>query len=103
MFQDENLKNHLESSFSISSQAAVVAEWNMNVPNNIFKLGNYRYRPNGAQYNVMPNFFDRVDLGNFYSGATDADVTIQSGFEEDGTLRHCYLHIQKKKKNYTTL
>jgi hypothetical protein len=103
MFQDENLKNHLESSFSISSQAAVVAEWNMNVPNNIFKLGNYRYRPSGAQYNVIPNFFDRVDLGNFYTAATDADVTIQSGFEEDGVTPLLFTYPKEKEKLYYSL
>jgi hypothetical protein len=103
MFQDENLKNHLESSFNVSSQAAVVAEWNMNIPSNLFKLGNYRYRPNGAQYNVLPNFFDRVDLGNFYTGATDADVTIQSGFEEDGTTPLLFTYPKEKEKLYYSL
>lgn len=103
MFQDENLKNHLESSFTISSQAAVVAEWNMNVPGNIFKLGNYRYRAQGTQYNVLPNFFDRVDLGNFYTGATDADVTIQSGFEEDGTTPLLFTYPKEKEKLYYSL
>jgi hypothetical protein len=103
MFQDEDLQNHLESSFTISSQAAVIAEWNMNIPGNIFKLGNYRYRPSGAQYNVLPNFFDRVDLGNFYTGATNADVTVQSGFEENGTTPLLFTYPKEKEKIYYSL
>jgi hypothetical protein len=103
MFQDENLKNHLESAFTISSQAAVIAEWNMNIPGNIFKLGNYRYRPSGVQYNALPNFFDRVDFGNFYTGATDADVTVQSGFEADGVTPLLFTYPKEKEKIYYSL
>lgn len=83
MWQSEELKNHLESSFAISSQSALVAEWNMNVPGNIFKLGNYRYRKNNTSYSALPNIFDRFDNGNFYTNATDSDVVIENGLETD--------------------
>ena len=43
MWQSDELKNHLQTSFTIESQSALIAEWNMNVPGNIFKFGNYRY------------------------------------------------------------
>ena len=55
----------------------------MNMPDNIFKLGNYRYRPTtaGSIYNTLPNSFDILDTGNFYTGATDADITVDGGFD----------------------
>ena len=55
----------------------------MNMPDNIFKLGNYRYRPTtpGSIYYTLPNSFDSTDTGNFYTGATDADITVDGGFD----------------------
>ena len=54
----------------------------MNMPDNIYKLGNYRYRPfdNTSQYFTLPNDFDQLDAGNYFTGATDADVVIDGGF-----------------------
>jgi hypothetical protein len=53
------------------------------MPDNIFKLGNYRYRPTtpGSIYYTLPNSFDSTDTGNFYTGATDADITVDGGFD----------------------
>ena len=45
MFVSETLKTHLETSSTISIESLVLAEWNMNLPDNIAKIGNYRYRP----------------------------------------------------------
>ena len=47
MFVSETLKTHLETSSTVRLQSLVLAEWNMNMPDNIYKLGNYRYRPTG--------------------------------------------------------
>jgi hypothetical protein len=54
------------------------------MPDNIFKLGNYRYRPTtpGSTYHTLPNSFDILDTGNFYTGATDADITVDGGFDD---------------------
>ena len=98
MFQNDELKDHLETSFSVESQSAVVAEWNMNIPGNILKLGNYRYRENSAQYSVIPNFFDINDDGEFYTGATDADVAIDYGFQEDNSTPQVFTYPKEKEK-----
>jgi len=88
MFQNEDLKKHLETSSVVSTQSAIIAEWNMNIPTNIFTIGNYRYRPTSikesdAKYKTLPNNFDANDDGNFYTGATDADVVIDGGFSDN--------------------
>ncbi len=82
MFVNEALKTHLETSATVRLQSLVLAEWNMNMPDNIYKLGNYRYRPldSSSQYFTLPNDFDQLDAGNYFTGATDADVVIDGGF-----------------------
>ena len=86
MFVSETLKTHLETSSTVHLQSLVLAEWNMNMPDNIFKLGNYRYRPTGSdvQYRTLPLTFDSLDVGSYYTGATDADVVVDGGFDNSG-------------------
>jgi hypothetical protein len=103
VFQNDELKDHLETSFSVESQSAVVAEWNMNVPDNILKIGNYRYRENSTQYSVIPNTFDITDAGNFYTGATDADVTVSYGFEDESSTPQVFTSKKEKEKQYYSL
>ena len=103
MFQNEELKNHLETSLSVESESAVIAEWNMNVPGNILKLGNYRYRQNSTQYSVIPNFFDINDVGEFYTGATDADVSVAYGFEDDDLTPQLFKYPKEKEKQLYSL
>ena len=85
MFVSEALKTHFETSATIQSESLVIAEWNMNMPDNIFKTGNYRYRPNDSnvQYRNLPIAFDPLDAGNYYTGATNADVIIDGGYNDD--------------------
>ena len=88
MFQNDALKNHLETSSVVSTQTAVIAEWNMNIPTNIFTIGNYRYRPTSikesdAKYTALPNSFDTNDDGNYYTNATYADVIVDGGFDDN--------------------
>lgn len=97
MFVSETLKNHLETSSTINLRSLVLAEWNMNSPDNIFKIGNYRYRPNDNEvtFRTLPVIFDPLDIGNFYTGATNADITIDGGFTNSDTLQ---LFTSKKEK-----
>jgi hypothetical protein len=99
MFESTELKNHFETSATIQTESLVLAEWNMNMPDNIFKLGNYRYRPQEAnsQFLTLINTFDSADAGLFYTGATDADVVIDGGFENNGTPQ-IFTSIKEKNK-----
>jgi hypothetical protein len=87
MFVNEALKTHLQTSATVRLQSLILAEWNMNMPDNFYKLGNYRYRPadNTSQYFTLPNDFDQLDSGNYFTGATDADVVIDGGFTDSDT------------------
>jgi hypothetical protein len=102
MFQNTELKAHLESSSTIKTQSAVIAEWNMNIADNIFRIGNYRYRPTeniSNKYKLIPNTFDANDSGNFYTGATDADIKIDGGIDPVDNEQPWFLLAQNKKNS----
>ena len=103
MFVSETLKTHLETSSTIHLQSLVLAEWNMNMPDNIYKLGNYRYRPTGSdvQYRTLPLTFDNLDTGNYYTGATDADIVIDGGFDNSGVPQLFTSTKEKMKMIYS--
>jgi len=103
LFVNEALKTHLETSSTVQLQSLVLAEWNMNMPDNIFKLGNYRYRPTtaGSTYLNLPNTFDISDTGNFYTGATDADITVDGGFDDSDVPQSFTSSNEKMKMIYS--
>jgi len=106
MFIDNDLKNYLDFSSTIKSQSLVISEWNLNVFENIFTIGNYRYRPadrdslpvsEQSVYASLNNTFDPQDEGNFYTGATDADATVDGEFEEND-LPVVFKSLKQKEK-----
>jgi hypothetical protein len=99
MFQSEELDNHLKTSHTIKTESVVFAEWNMNDAENVEKLGNYRYRPNTTnnKFSVIPVTYDAVDDGGYYTGATNADITIQSGVAEED--QPVFLTTRNEKMN----
>jgi len=102
MFQNEDLKKYLEESATVKTQTAVIAEWNMNIANNIYKIGNYRYRPTaeaGTKYKIIPNTFDINDAGYFYTNATDADIKIDGGIDPEDNEQPWFLLEQNKKNS----
>jgi hypothetical protein len=103
MFVSETLKTHLETSATIRLQSLVLAEWNMNMPDNLQKVGNYRYRPTDvtSQYFTLPISFDPLDEGNYYTGATDADVVIDGGFTNSNVPQQFTLQKDKMKMIYS--
>jgi hypothetical protein len=101
MFDSKELNDHLKTSSTIKSRSAIIAEWNMNFFENIADIGNYRYRPLlgiTEKYGSIPNIYDPKDLGNFYTGATDADILIDGGFEEDGQTPVIFKPKKEKEK-----
>ena len=100
MFENKDLQSFLETADTVRTKSAVIAELNMNRTNNIKHIGNYRYRPTqtSSVYSSLPTSFDINDSGNFYTGATDADVLIDGTFENDNTPT---TFLNKKEKTQT--
>jgi len=103
MFQSAELKAHLETSSTVSGESLILAEWNMNVAKNIKKIGNYRYRPNDLFFADSPyltiaqSFEINDDVNKFYTDATDADVIVDAGVEDDDTPTAFLSKKQKEK------
>lgn len=110
MFKNEKLQEYLETSSSIKTQPAVIAEWNLNIADNISTIGNYRYRPlaapnsDDAVFSLIPSSFDINDSENeikFYTGATDASIEIDGGFDNDDQPIAFALPKEKEKLLYS--
>ena len=103
MFVSEALKTYFETSATINLESLVLTEWNMNMPDNLYKVGNYRYRPtdNTSLYHTLPIIFDQLDQGNYYTNATDADVVIDGGFDNSGVPQQFTIQKEKMKMLYS--
>lgn len=98
MFSNDVVKNHLLTSATVRSNAKLIAEWNLNSLENIKQVGNYRYRPLdgvSGKYGSLPSFFDELDEGNFYTGATDSDIVLDGGVSD---TQEPILLMQSKEK-----
>ena len=108
MFLDPELEKHLKESSSVSSNSAIIAEWNLNVSDRIKQVGNYRYRPTEAQsqYKNITSEFDQDDREYAYTDATDSDITIDGGYSQDEgpvafILDSCTIYIIKIPKVFS--
>ena len=101
MFKNQRLTQILDSSSSIKSQGIVIAEWNMNVSDNIATIGNYRYRPLQPitdKYSQIPITYDPDDFGEFYKGATDADAVVDGGIDDETDQPMIFIAKKEKEK-----
>ena len=79
MFNDDSLLNHIKTNPTVHSRLKVIAEWNLNAPDNLEKVGNYRFRPAGSligKYESINNSYDPYDSGEFYTNATASDIAL---------------------------
>jgi hypothetical protein len=88
MFQNAEIQDKIKNSSSLNTQAQIIAEWNLNTFNNIKKIGNYRYRPTvssptEANWGYPAANFSETDTLNAYTGATDSDIVIDGGSNEN--------------------
>lgn len=89
----DELKNHLISSPTVKVNTLVLAEWNLNSADNISVIGNYRYRPGiasptEANFGVVQDNWaveTSASATKYYYGATDVDVVLDAGLEDDDT------------------
>jgi len=96
MYTDSALKNHLETSSAIKSQALILMEWNLNDATNISKIGNYKYRKTDPQYVTPYGQFDANDTGRYYDNGTNADAVISGGI--DGNSESVFFTKKKIKE-----
>jgi len=98
MFQSDPLNDHLKTSHTIASAQEIFLELNLNQADNIEKLGNYRYRPGlaGSVFaSIKTTYDDDSGLIKYYTGATDSDIVVDNGFDDNDEP---ISFITKKKK-----
>lgn len=94
------LKNHLEQSSSISTEAVIIGEWNLNIADNIALVGNYRYRPNdGASpfYNIQTSY-DSSDSAGAYTDATYSHTLFNTGIDLATDIPSIFVTNDKKEE-----
>jgi len=82
MYNSTVLKNAIEQSSSLSAQALVVAEWNLNFSDNIKTVGNYRWRYNDPTYGVIASSYseeNETTVNPTYYGSLTSTTTIFGG------------------------
>lgn len=109
---DNNIvQDYLETSSTISSNALVVAEWNLNIADNVNEIGNYRNRPDAALGDYDEAFMDvpttfmsetALTATKYYYGATDSDITVDGGVTDDGSPQ-VFVSSQDKMKSLYSL
>ncbi len=80
MFVNQNLQNHLETSSSVKNRSFISAEWNMNIPDNILMVGNYRYRKNENIYRFVPVNF--IENDKAFENATTSYTLVDNGVDD---------------------
>lgn len=103
MFNSPELINHLTTSNTISSSALILAEWNQNDPENVEKVGNYRWRPTEttSPFRYLVDTYDPNDGLGAYTGATDSDVEIQGPYDNNNNPTLFVSSSEKMKMLYS--
>lgn len=81
MYNNPDLITHLEEKSTIELGSMIYAEINMNDPDNIAKIGNYKNRIDDAALSQ----YDSVDAAKEYTGYTDSDIVVNGGVDETET------------------
>lgn len=99
MFQSDKLNQYLQTSDTIKNESKVFAEWNMNDPENIKNIGNYRYRPSNqnSEFYIIPTSYNDDDPGMYWTGATNCDTVIESGLKDDDQPNLFVSPVEKMK------
>jgi hypothetical protein len=108
MFTNSTLKAHLESSSTIKTESLVLAEWNLNNADNIEKIGNYRFRPTlstktETNFGTVASTYDANDSLGAYTNATNADIVLDGGYNNDGTKEDYLVTSDQKMKSLFSL
>jgi hypothetical protein len=101
MFGSESLKTHLQNSPTIEISSLVYAEINMNDPDNILKIGNYRNRHNET---IRHDFSEETaeTVVPYYYVYTDSDIVVDGGYDEND-IPIAFASTQEKVKLYYSL
>ena len=106
MFQNTALKNHIEESSTVEIESMVIAEWNLNVSENILAIGNYKNRPtSGTAYTASSGYANETSSTTTptWYGYTDSNVVFSRGILDSSTTPTIFAAPDEKEKLYYSL
>jgi hypothetical protein len=83
---DQKLSEFVDSSPTIHSQSQIIAEWNLNMFDNIRTVGNYKNRPAEVGFSIASTFVEEnaSTVDKKYFGFTDSDIVTDGGYDDTG-------------------
>ena len=98
---DTALPAYLNTTSSMQSQSLIVAEWNLNIAENIDTLGNYRHDPAGTAASSTFVAETSATSNPTWYGATDAKVVVAGGAYDNNTTQivpQAFISTKQKTK-----
>ena len=107
MYSDVTLNNYLQESAAIETKSKVLAEWNLNIFENIATIGNYKNRPiPSSTGNTLPDTYTYEDetttIPTWY-GYTDYDTVIDGGYTDQSLTPVTFLSSNERQKSLMSL
>lgn len=109
MYSDSILTNYLQESSAIETKSKVIAEWNLNIFENIEAIGNYKNRPIASNTaNTLPDTWVMEDENTLaenrtWYGFTDYDTTIDGGYTDENATPVTFQSSNERQKSLLSL
>jgi len=83
---ETTLLEYVDSANTIHTQSQIIAEWNLNMFDNIKLVGNYKNRPSQGGFTIANKFVEETisTADKQYLGFTESDVITDGGYNETG-------------------
>jgi hypothetical protein len=109
VYSNTALTNHLQSSAAIETKSKVLAEWNLNIFENIEAIGNYKNRPIASNTaNTLPDTWvmedeNTLEANRTWYGFTDYDTVIDGGFTDEDSTPVTFQSSNERQKSLMSL
>jgi hypothetical protein len=106
---DPTLPNYLQESSAIETKSRVLAEWNLNIFENIEAIGNYKNRPTDvAPADTLADYWAFEDestpvLDRTWYDFTNYDTEVDGGFTDESETPVTFLSSNERQKSLMSL
>ena len=100
---ETTLLEYVDSANTVHTQSQIIAEWNLNMFDNIKLVGNYKNRPSQVGFTIADKFVEEglSTTNKQYLGFTESDVITDGGYDETGIPISFLSKNQKTKILYS--
>jgi len=104
MYPNANVQNHLETSPTIETQSAIIADINLNLATNILNFGNYENTidtSNGVSFTIATQY-DSADANLSYKNSNDSDAILDLSYDQNDKPT-AFLSVKENRRNIFSL